>query len=203
MARYEGGDRDLYPGTNVLINELGIRDQLELDEAEAAIVLLAAFELAQNPLPEPQVGPDFNYILHIHQALFRDVYAWAGQIRDVDITKGETRFANCRHVASEGDRLTRELARENWLVGLSTERFAERMAYYMGELNVLHPFREGNGRALREYVRHLAERAGRPLSWEGVASHEMIEASIAAYQGDCQPLEVILLRQIVATSQAD
>lgn len=196
MTKYEGGERNLYPGTNVLINKLGIRDQADLDEAEAAIVLLAAFDLAEKPLPEPSAGPDFSYLLDIHRALFRDVYSWAGQIRDVDITKGETRFANCRHVANEGERLTAELARENWLEGLSTKQFAERMAYYMGELNVLHPFREGNGRALREYVKYLAERAGHLLTWDGVATQEMIDASIAAYHGAYAPLEAILLRQI-------
>lgn len=196
MSRYDGGERRLYPGTDVLINKLGIRDQAELDEAEAAIVLLATFELAQNPLPEPETGPDFSYFLQVHRALFRDVYAWAGDIRDVDISKGTTRFANCQHIAAEGQRLTRELAAENWLEALSPDEFSQRMAHYMGELNVLHPFREGNGRALREYVRYLAERAGHPLSWENVTSAEMIDASIAVYRGDARPLEVLLRRQI-------
>ncbi|MDF1621369.1 Fic/DOC family protein [Pseudothioclava nitratireducens] len=196
MSRYDGGEHRLYPGTDVLINKLGIRDQAGLDEAEAAIVLLAAFELAQNPLPEPETGPDFSYFLQVHRALFRDVYAWAGDIRDVDISKGATRFANCQHIVAEGQRLTQELAAENWLEALSPDEFSQRMAHYMGELNVLHPFREGNGRALREYVRYLAERAGHPLSWENVTSAEMIDASIAAYLGDARPLEALLRRQI-------
>jgi cell filamentation protein len=92
----------------------------------------------------------------------------------------------------------RELAAENWLEGLAVEPFARRMAYYMGELNVLHPFREGNGRTLREYVRHLAERAGHTISWEGVSSREMVDASIAAYHGRYQLLENLLLRQLLA-----
>ncbi|PTE19652.1 cell filamentation protein Fic [Cereibacter changlensis JA139] len=202
MARYEGGEQGLYPGTGVLINKLNIADQAELDAAEAAIVLLATFELSQRPLPEPPSGPGFQYFLSIHRALFQDVYAWAGQIRDLDIAKGQTRFANFRYIASEGNRLTEALAEESWLAGLNTGQFASRMAYYMGELNVLHPFREGNGRALREYVRYLAGRAGHPLSWHGVTSDEMIAASISAYQSDHRPLEVIILRQIAASSQA-
>jgi cell filamentation protein len=203
MGRYEGDERGLYPGTDVLINKLDIRDKSELDQAEAAIVLLAAYELAQTPLPEPAQGPDFSYLIDIHQVLFRDVYEWAGQVREVDISKGDTRFANCRHIVSEVQKLVRKLAAENWLEGLAVEQFAKRMAYYMGELNVLHPFREGNGRSLREYVRHLAERAGHSISWEGVSSREMINASISAYQGKYQPLENLLLRQLVAGSTKD
>lgn len=201
MARYEGGGFGLYPGTEVLINKLGIRDQSELDAAEAAIVLLAAVDLAENPLPEPECGPDFGYFLSIHEAMFRDVYSWAGTIRDVDISKGNTRFANFRHIESEGRKLTDALAAEGWLEYLPPRDFARRMAYYMGELNVLHPFREGNGRALREYIRHLAERAGHTLSWEGVSEEEMVTASIEAYRGNYAALEVLIWRQMTGFTE--
>ena len=89
----------------------------------------------------------------------------------------------------------------SWLSGLSAEQFAKRMSFYMGELNVLHPFREGNGRSLREYVRYIAERAGHSITWEGVERNEMINASIRAYNGDREVLESILIRQIKAASQ--
>lgn len=196
MARYEGGERGLYPETTVLINRLGIREQAELDAAEAAIVLLAAVEIAETPLPETGSGPDFDYLLRIHEALFRDIYDWAGQVRDVDISKGSTRFANCRHIVTAGRALTDELAAENWLQASTPEHFARRMAYYMGELNVVHPFREGNGRALREYVRYLAQRAGHNLTWDGVSGAQMVQASIDAYRGDYRPLERIIAQQI-------
>ncbi|WP_206612727.1 Fic family protein [Paenirhodobacter populi] len=91
-----------------------------------------------------------------------------------------------------------ELGRENWLAGLSAERFAERMAWLMGELNVPHPFRDGNGRALREYVRYLAERADYPITWEDVPPDAMLAVSIAAYRGDTTLLPALLLRQIGA-----
>lgn len=200
MARYEGGELGLYPGTEVLINKLGIRDQAELDAAEAPLVLLAAVELAEAPLPEPRSGPGFGYLLRIHEALFRDVYDWAGTVRNVDISKGSTRFANFRHIESEGTKLTDALAAEGWLEHRTPKDFARRMAYYMGELNVLPPFREGNGRALREYVRHLAERAGHSLSWEGVSGDEMVTASIEAYRGNYDPLEALIWRQMARSA---
>lgn len=203
MTRYAGGDSDHYKDTEVLINKLGIKDQEELEEAETAIALLAAFELALNPPKEGKSGPDFQFLLEIHRRLFEDIYPFAGKIRTVDISKGRTRFANCNFIESEGRRLTRQLADENWLSDLSAEQFAKRMSFYMGELNALHPFREGNGRSLREYVRYIAERAGHPITWEGVDRDEMINASIMAYNGDCERLEGILVRQIRAASQDD
>jgi len=198
MAKYDSDDRHLDPQSGVLINLLGITDQAELDQVEATIVALTTFEIQTSPLPEPTGGPDFSYLLAIHRALFGDIYSWAGTVRDVDISKGGNRFANWRFIDQEGARLMVELARENWLAGLSVDRFAERMAWYMGELNVLHPFRDGNGRALREYVRYLAERAGYPITWAGVPPDAMLAASIAAYRGDIAPLSALLLRQIGA-----
>ncbi len=203
MAKYDSDDRHLYPGSGVLINLLGITNQPALDDAEAEIILLATLEIGNAPLPEPAEGPGFGYLLAIHEVLFRDIYPWAGVVRDVDISKGDNRFANWRFIAQEGGRLTADLAQENWLEGLAIERFAERMAWYMSEPNVLHPFRDGNGRALREYVRYLADRTGHPLTWEGVAPDEMLTASISAYRGDTAPLSVLLLRQIEAEGQDD
>ena len=203
MAKYDSDDRYLYPGSGVLINLLGIRDQAELDDAEATIVLAATLEIGASPLPEPPEGPGFSYLLAIHRALFGDIYAWAGTAREVDISKGGNRFANWRFIEQEGARLAAELGRENWLAGLPADHFAERMAWYMGELNVLHPFRDGNGRALREYVRYLAERSGHPLTWKGVPPNEMLTVSIAAYRGDTVPLAALLLRQIGAAGRDD
>lgn len=196
MAKYDSDDRHLYPGTGVLINRLNIRDQAELDAAEAEIVLIATLEIGATPLPEPSGGPDFSYLRSIHQALFRDIYLWAGTVRDVDIAKGGNRFAHWRFIEPEGTRLAAELARENWLSGLAAAPFADQMAWYLGELNVLHPFRDGNGRALREYVRYLAAKAGHPLTWDGVSPKEMLSASIASYRGETSPLAALLLRQI-------
>lgn len=203
MAKYDSDDRHLHPDSGVLVNLLGIKDQAELDDAEAALVLVATLRIGASPLPEPPGGPGFPYFLAIHRALFGDIYAWAGSIREVDISKGGSRFANWRFIEQEGVRLTAELAREHWLAGLPADRFAERMAWYMGELNVLHPFRDGNGRALREYVRYLAERAGHPLTWAGVPPEEMLSASIAAYRGDTTPLAALLLRQIRVAGRND
>ena len=67
---------------------------------------------------------------------------------------------------------------ENYLVGLSKEQFASRLAYYWAELNVLHPFREGNGRTTREFLRQLSLKNGYILNLYKVNSQELLNASI-------------------------
>lgn len=194
--KYDGDDRYLDADTGILRNNLGITSQEELDRAEAIFNVIASAQNAAEPIPESGSGPDFSYLLKIHGRLFGDLYDWAGNVREVDISKGKTRFASFRFIEKEGARLAAEMATKKWFNGLSHEVFADQAAYYFGELNALHPFREGNGRALREYFRYLAERAGHTLTWEGLSREQMVEASIFAYNVDHRLLRDILLQQM-------
>lgn len=153
----------------------------------------------QAPLPELTEGPGFPYLLAIHRVLFRAVYSWAGAVREVDLSKRGSRFASWRLIEQEGAKLSAMRAGERWLAELPTDRFVERIAWYMGELNVLHPFRDGNGRALREYVRNLAERVGHPLTWKGVPTDKILAASVATFRDDIALLSTSLQRQIEIT----
>lgn len=124
---------------------------------------------------------DLAHLQAIHKRLFGDVYDWAGVIRTVDISKGQTRFANFQQIGSYAPEITRPLQREQLLRGLDVDTFSERAGHYLGELNVLHPFREGNGRSIREFVGQLARGAGYAMEWSGIERSEMIQASIKAY----------------------
>ncbi|MNN99451.1 Adenosine monophosphate-protein transferase VbhT [compost metagenome] len=77
---------------------------------------------------------------------------------------------------------------------LDAEHFSHRAAYYLGEINVLHPFREGNGRTQREFIGQLARNAGYDIDWTGISQAEMIQASIDAYNGHTDSL-ARLIRQ--------
>lgn len=195
-AKYDSADRYVDPDTGILRNKLGIATQEELDRAEVAFVTYATAELNLLPPAESKAGPDFSYLLEIHSRLFGRIYDWAGQIRDVDISKGSTRFASFRFIESEGRRLSKAMASENWLVDLPHEQFADRAAFYYGEFNTLHPFRDGNGRSLREYIRYIARRAGHELDWNGLDREEMTRASIAAHNVDHLLLRDIILKQM-------
>ena len=74
-----------------------------------------------------------------------------------------------------------KLAAEHYLKGLNADAFASRAAYYLGELNAIHPFREGNGRTQREFIRQLAGEAGYRINWYRISRGQMYEASVESH----------------------
>jgi cell filamentation protein len=143
MPRYPGGDPYLDPASGVLKNRLGITDAAVLEKAEAALVATRSYELSLAPL---KGRFDLARLQAIHRYLFSDVYEWAGELRSIDISKGDHLFAHHAHIVSAADAIFKKLANEGRLAGLDRLAFSERAAHYLGELNASHPFREGNGR---------------------------------------------------------
>ena len=181
-----------YPNSQVLKNKLGIKDRDGLYEAERRLSKYRADELMNTPI----VGRfDFSHLQKIHAYLFQDIYDWAGQVRTVGIAKGDL---FCRHFAieTEAKRIFGELKAEQYLQNLSVGKFAERLAYYLAEINALHPFREGNGRAQREFIRQLAFQSNYFLSYVGITSEEMIEASKASLKRDYSLFEKMILEHL-------
>ena len=181
--KYAGDRGDPYvdKDTGVLRNLLGIKHKDELDEAESGLSFLRARQLYEQPVKGKF---DLAHLQEIHKRLFEDVYDWAGQIRQVEIEKGNTIFARQLAIDSAARQLFGKLAREKYLRDLDVDLFSERAGHYLGEINVLHPFREGNGRTQRQFITQLACEAGHIVDWSGVSQDEMIRASIAAYNGD-------------------
>lgn len=180
-----------YPGSAVLINKLGLTDSDALEAAE--------IELTQARID--QYEPDFDNISlqalrAMHGYLFQDLYDWAGALRTVDISKGSTRFATISRIEPEADKLFGQLAQENYLVGLPRTQFVARLAHYYCELNVIHPFRDGNGRAQRLLFEVISINAGFALRWEPISRAEWVEANIAAYQSNLEPLTGLLDRAL-------
>ncbi len=89
--KYSDADAYIDPETGVLKNKLGLTTDTSLEEAEASVAFLRALELEQHPI---KGNFDLTHLQAIHKKLFGDIYEWAGQIRTVDISKGNTRFAN-------------------------------------------------------------------------------------------------------------
>ncbi len=129
----------------------------------------------------------------IHRFLFGDLYEWAGELRTIDIGKGGNHFAHHAYIASAGAPIFEQLAKENHLAGLDTAAFGERAGHYLGELNALRPFREGNRRAQREFISHLAQANGYYLAWEQrYRQPEMLAAAIESFKGDTRKLAAII-----------
>jgi cell filamentation protein len=175
-----------YPGTTVLVNRLGLRDQAELDKFEAEIT----DRRARQPLPVGRLG--YAHYRAIHRHLFQDVFAWSGKIRTVRIAKEESAFCYPEHIDREMRRLFQELARQKHLRGLDAGEFAQLAGHFLAELNAIHPFREGNGRTQLSFLTVLAERAGHPLKLERLEPAAMLAASVASFKGDEAPLAALI-----------
>lgn len=164
-----------YPGSDVLINMADFREQACLDDFEHTVSIARMAELVDKPL----IGIfNLQYLCAIHRYIFGDIYPFAGKLRDEDIAKGSFRFAKHEVIHHEADLLFRELRMENYLLGLEYENVVQRLEHYMAEINVLQPFREGNGRVQREFIRTLALYNGFMIDWERVDSKRILQASI-------------------------
>ena len=140
------GDPYVYPGTTVLKNKLGIRDQDELDGAERALV-------AQRIAAEPPAGAfDMDHLRAIHRHLFERVYEWAGELREVEISKDGQAFQFRQYLETGMADVHRRLSASNYLRGLAADAFAEKAGEIIGDVNFVHPFREGNGRTQLQSV---------------------------------------------------
>ncbi len=173
-------------------NFFGLTNYSELQQREAPLSGSRAFELRMGPA----LGKfDTAHLRKIHWYLFQDVFPWAGELRVVGLAKvGGAPFANPQFIAPALENLLAELKAEKLLVASSREAFARRGAYYWGELNAIHPFREGNGRTQREFLRQLTKHAGHKLSWADLQQEENTAASILSHtRGDHSGLERLLL----------
>src|SRR5258708_23149258 len=152
----ESSDPYTYPGTDVLRNIPDIRDPRRLAAFEANATVARLAELDAMPL---KGRFDVPHIKAIHKYIFQDVYTWAGQFRTVNISKGRAMFAAATFIDSTLEAILQKLSGESFLAGSDLESFARRAGFYFGEINAIHPFRDGNGRGPREFIRQLGAAA--------------------------------------------
>lgn len=192
-------DPYVYANTNALINNYGIKDSAQLSRVEAHAYTKAVME----GIPKGDFSLD--HLKNTHKALFGEVYSWAGEIRTVDISKGDTLFCRNEFIQSEAAKLLRELKTENFLAGHkdNPDKMAERLAHYFAEINAIHPFREGNGRTNREFIRQIAEHNGMTLDFQKMNREEYIQASIASNHFDNRQLEHLFKNAITPVIQHD
>ncbi|TAM87658.1 hypothetical protein EPN42_11125 [bacterium] len=187
-------DPYLTPG-GVLINRWGIEDQDLLEATETAFTDLRLAELAQQPI----IGAfDLDHLRAVHRHIFQDVFEWAGEDRTVEIAKAHL-FCERAAINAEGSRIFGALRKEKDLVDLPREKFVRRAAHYYDQVNQLHPFREGNGRAQREFFRQLSLEAGWPLRWDRLGIEHgdpgkdiLTGACIEAMDGRLDALEAVV-----------
>ncbi len=155
-----------YPGTQVLINYLGIRDEAELNDVEAAYVRRRAMQIDGGEVDDAGYFPtsyDSAHLCAIHHWLTQDVYEWAGQYREVGISKGVSDFAPVSAIEDCLGRAGELIADTDWTDLSDDAEFGTQCAKVFGWLNYAHPFREVNGRATRTFMEGVAEKSGRFL----------------------------------------
>lgn len=181
-----------YPGTLTVKNKLGARAHEELERLEAPFVEARDIEIALELGPRGQF--DVGHLKAIHHHLFQDVFEWAGHTRDEHVTLSDGSIASEPAMRKLGggdflvgprvpdalDRVATNLRDSGYLRDLSREEFAMRAADVMADINAIHPFREGNGRTQRVFMRELAKQAGYELDFDVISQERMIQASIAA-----------------------
>jgi cell filamentation protein len=175
-----------YENSTVLINKLDLRNQDELDAYEAEI------SNARSGEPLPEGGLDFEHYCAVHHHLFQDVYIWAGKPRTVRISKQGNPFCFPEHIETQAAKLFAELKTESFLENLAPDDFSTEAAHFLSELNVIHAFREGNGRTQLTFFAMLADNAGHPLDLEKLDPDAMLNAMIESFEGDEKKLARVI-----------
>lgn len=177
-----------YPDSNVLKNKLNIRDLRELKDVEEKFVAIKQLVLLQKPIPGRFT---INHLLRIHRFLFEDVYPFAGHIRREQISKGETLFFPPDLIKRELRRVFGEIHETGMLQEKKPQSQIQHLSHVMAELNIIHPFREGNGRSIRELIRCMAQVYGLTLNWGNADQNTMMDAAIASVYDDMAFCEIL------------
>jgi len=185
-------DPYVYPGTSVLRNQFDLRDQAALDQAERWHVTQRLAEGC------PSGNFDLDHLRAIHLHLFQDVYPWAGEIRTVQLAKGNSAFLPARFIEQGMADVHSRLRAGSFLQGMERSAFVREAAAILGDVNHVHPFREGNGRVQMQYLLQLARQAGHPLEVRRIEPDRWLDASIRANRGDQLGLARVLRQAAVA-----
>lgn len=192
MSRYDVTEDPLcYPGTSVLRNKAGLTDQDELDQFEQLMFLTRSEE----SLPEGAL--DYAHYRAIHHHFFQDVYEWAGQPRQIRTAKGGNWFCYPEHIDAEMNRVFGELAEEAHLADTNNlSDFANHAAYYIAEINAIHPFREGNGRCQLTLLDILMQVAGLEMIEDNIDEEEFMAAMVSSFADDKAPLVIAIAKMV-------
>lgn len=183
-----------YPGTTVLINKLDIRSQAALDDVERVVTGIHMVEIEKEESDEPFT---FEYYKSLHKRLFGDLYDWAGELRKVDLSNKGTVFCKAENLEEIGAAVFDRLQRKKEFRNLSCKAFVKEITGLYNNINMLHPFREGNGRTQRLFFTLLIRRAGHDINFSTVDSDELMVATIYAAQGITDQLREYFNRAII------
>ena len=182
-----------YPNSDVLKNKLNITNAEELFETEKELTIIRLQELQKNPI---KGNFDFKHLKDIHEYIFQDLYDWAGKERTVEIGKGNL-FCTTRCLQSYAESVFNKYYSQCYAAKDDFSDFVKVFAENYGDLNALHPFREGNGRTQREFARLICLDCGYDFDLSSFTHEKMLNASILSFEkGDNSEFEDIFSQDL-------
>ena len=170
-----------------LENKLGITDSAELARAEERISKKKAIELYDKGLSDGLEAGEFSALAFIHKYLFDEIYDFAGVVRDVNIAKGDFRFAPVMYLDAALEHVS----------NMPQSTFDEIIEKYV-EMNICHPFREGNGRSTRIWLDLILKKElGKCIDWSMVDKEDYLLAM------ERSPIKDIEIKHILKNALTD
>lgn len=166
-----------YPGSKILKNKKKLQDPVQLERFEIAVTT----QRSDEPLPNGRLTVTHYRAIHHH--LFQDIYDWAGRYRTVRISKNGNMFCYPENIETSMRSLFKDLANANFFRNLDADTFSKKTAHFLSDLNAIHPFREGNGRAQFLFVSLLAYEADWPFEINRLNPTNFFSAMIESFSG--------------------
>ena len=188
----ESSTDNCYEGTTCLINKLDIRDEALLEKTESAYTLGKASFLDMHPLSG---NFDLAHLCQIHHFMFCDLYEWAGQLRTVDLSKKGTAFVAANRIEECANACFARISSMDFSA-MSHDELIEELADFYSTLNMIHPFREGNGRVQRVFFTQWLRHLGYDIDFSCVDADVFIIATIRAAQGVMDDLKTFFAEEL-------
>jgi len=191
-SRYYVSNNDANVSKGILKNKLGIKSRKKLSEAET-LLLADTYTHFFELLRKGKVKFDLSLLFSIHEYFLSHLYEWAGKVRTVNISKDEMLFVPIKYI-------DKALAEFNKLLKITlpkqsntSNEVSQKLALIHNEFNVIHPFREGNGRTIRLFLDLISVHSGYdPIDWSKTPNENYLKACIQGVNGNHEPMAKII-----------
>lgn len=195
-SRYDVSDSTAELDGGVLKNKLKIKDQKTLNDLET-VLLSDTYSYFLSLMGKKQFKFSVDFIFEIHRYFLSTLYSWAGSVRKVNISKGGSLFVPINFLPKALNELDKIISKNLPSSTDIKDVLVKKLAVIVCEFNVVHPFREGNGRTVRLFVDLLLVQNGYKMAdYSLVKESEYVEACIAGMKKEYKKMEKILKRCI-------
>lgn len=193
-SRYHVSKSEAGINKGLLTNKLNLKTQDDLDTAEA-LLLDDSYVYFSKLIIEKKVDFNVDSLFKIHKYFLNQLYAWAGKIRKVDISKGNVLFCPANNIQAELKKLNRLIKVNLPKPSDSKNEMAKKLAIIHTEFNAIHPFREGNGRSIRLFLDLIVFQSGYEfINWGIVSKKKYIDACRAGMIQDYDKMRKIIYK---------